>query len=332
MKNFWLELKKPILALAPMEGVTDTAFRTLCKEQGADVVYTEFMAAEAIIHSGQSVLKKLQYGESERPVVCQIFGTSPEAFAAAAKKVQELGYDGLDLNFGCPARKVVRRGAGVALLREPKYARELIESVLNTITIPLSVKVRSSIRKEAKDVAQTDERSTALDLAREIKDLPVSAMMIHGRNFEQGHSGEVDTAMIKAVKAEFPGLVLANGGITTPERAQAMLEQTGADGVGIARGTWGQPWIFQQTRQLLETGAYQPVSGEHVIKTIRRHAELLFASKEQRGLLEFRKHFGHYIKGFPGAAHLRSRAVRVETLHDVDQILDDLAHHRRELE
>lgn len=329
MANFWLQLKKPILALAPMEGVTDTAFRQLCREHGADVVYTEFMAAEAIIHGGASALKKLRYNETERPVVCQIFGTSPEAFTAAAKKVQELGFDGLDLNFGCPARKVVRRGAGVALLREPKYARQLIESVLDTITIPLSIKVRSSIRKESKDVRLTEERSTALDLAREIQDLPISAIMIHGRNFEQGHAGAVDTEMIKAVKAEFPGLVLANGGITTPNQAQAMLHQTGADGVGIARGTWGQPWIFQQTRQLLDTGAYDPVSGEQVIATIRRHAESLFASKAAHGLLEFRKHFGHYIKGFPGAAELRARAVRVETLEQVTSILDDIAHHRR---
>jgi tRNA-dihydrouridine synthase B len=329
MKNFWLTFKRPILALAPMEGVTDMAFRTLCHEQGADVVYTEFMAAEAIIHGGPSVLKKLRFSEQERPAVCQIFGTSPEAFAAAAKQVQDLGYDGLDLNFGCPARKVVRRGAGVALLREPSYARQLIEAVLGTITIPLSIKVRSSIRKEAKDVTQTEERSTALDLVRAIHDLPVSAIMIHGRNFEQGHSGEIDTAMIKAVKAEFPGLVLANGGITNPESAVAMLQATGADGVGIARGTWGQPWIFRQTRQLLETGSYDAVTGEHVLTAIRRHAELLFGSKDAHGLLEFRKHCGRYISGFPGAAALRARAVRVESLADVNALVDDLAHHRR---
>lgn len=297
------------------------AFRTLCREQGADVVYTEFMAAEAIIHGGESVLKKLRYDETERPVICQIFGTSPEAFAAAAKKVQALGYDGLDLNFGCPARKVVRRGAGVALLREPAYARQLIEATLDSITIPLSIKVRSSIRKEAKDVAHTEERSTALDLVRAIKDLPVTAIMIHGRNFEQGHAGAIDTAMIRSVKQEFPGLVLANGGITDPQSAVTMLQQTGADGVGIARGSWGQPWIFRQTREVLTTGTYRALSDEDMKQAITRHAELLFAAKEQHGLLEFRKHFGRYITGFRGAAELRSRAVRVNTIADVREIV-----------
>lgn len=320
--NFWLQLKKPILALAPMEGVTDVAFRTLCREQGADVVYTEFIAAEAIIHGGESVLKKMAHRDDERPVICQIFGKTPEAFSAAAQKVQAMGFDGLDLNFGCPARKVVSRGSGVALLREPQYARELIEAALEKITIPLSIKVRTSIRKESKDIAPgTQERSTALDLVEAIQGLPIAAIMVHGRQYEQGHQGEVDTAMIRAVKEKFPGLVLANGGVTHPERVKTILEETGADGVGIARGTWGQPWIFSQARQLLETGNYTPIEPEARAKIIRRHAELLFEYKQAHGLLEFRKHFGRYIVGFPGAAELRARAVRVETLADVDAVI-----------
>lgn len=329
MINFWLQLKKPILALAPMEGVTDLAFRTLCHEQGADVVYTEFVAAEAIIHGGKSVLAKLRHHDAERPVICQIFGTSPEAFAVAAEKVQAMGFDGIDLNFGCPARKVVGRGAGVALLREPSYARQLIEASLEKISIPLSIKVRSSIRKESKDVAHTNERSTALDLVKAIHDLPVRAIMVHGRGFEQGHQGDVDTAMIKAVKERFPGLVLANGGITTPEHVQSMLAETGADGVGIARGSWGQPWIFRQARQLLEQGSYDAVTQQHIADVIRRHATLLFEQKDAHGLLEFRKHFGRYIVGFPGAAALRARAVRVETLADVEGLITDIINRGR---
>ncbi len=324
--NFWLQLKKPILALAPMEGVTDVAFRTLCHEQGADVVYTEFMAAEAIAHGGPSVLKKMAYREDERPVVCQIFGKTPEAFAVAAQKVQALGFDGLDLNFGCPARKVVSHGSGVALLRQPQFARQLIEAALAKITIPLSIKIRSSIRKESKAVAHTDERSTALDLVEAIRDLPVAAMMVHGRGFEQGHRGDVDTAMIRAVKERFPGLVLANGGITTPERIKSMLAETGADGVGIARGSWGQPWIFSQARQFLDTGLYTPVEPQVVAKVIQRHAALLMEYKGQHGLLEFRKHLGRYISGFPGAAQWRAKAVRVETLVDVAAVINAVIH------
>ncbi len=312
-----------------MEGVTDVAFRTLCHEQGADVVYTEFIAAEAIIHGGESVLKKLRLHESERPVVCQIFGKTPESFALAAQKVQALGFDGLDLNFGCPARKVVGRGSGVALLREPQFARQLIEAALSTITIPLSIKVRSSIRKESKDIAPgMSERSTALDLVEAIHDLPISAIMVHGRQFEQGHQGDVDTAMIKAVKERFSGLVLANGGVTTPERVKSILEETGADGVGIARGSWGQPWIFRQARQYLLHQAYDPQTVEQTIAVIHRHAELSFEAKGDHGLIEFRKHFANYITGFPGAAAWRAKAVRVTTIADVHLITSGIVHRR----
>lgn len=320
--NFWLQLKKPILALAPMEGVTDSAFRTLCTEWGADVVYTEFMAAEAIIHAGPKFQKKLVFSESERPVICQIFGKDPVSFAEAAKRVEAAGYDGLDINFGCPARKVVGRGAGVALLRDPQYARQLIEAALQSITIPLSIKVRSSIRKESKDVnPNCTDRVTVLDFLDAIGDLPIQAIMVHGRGYEQGHKGEVDTDMIRQVKQRFHGLVLANGGIFTPERVVSMLEETGADGVGIARGSQGQPWIFQQARQLLTTGQYQHIDRAAMVKVILRHAQLLFETKGEHGLLEFRKHFASYIAGYPHASSLRAKAVRVTTLHDVEQIV-----------
>lgn len=328
--NFWLQLKKPILALAPMEGVTDVAFRTLCREQGADVVYTEFLPAEAIAHGALTVLKKMEHRDDERPVICQIFGKTPEAFTAAAIKVQAMGFDGLDLNFGCPARKVVNHGSGVALLREPQYARRLVEAALEKITIPLSIKVRTSIRKESKEFAPgTQERSTALDLVEAIQGLPIAAIMVHGRNYEQGHQGQIDTEMIRAVKEKFSGIVLANGGITKPEDVKTMLESTGADGVGIARGTWGQPWIFSQARQYLESGKYDAIEPQQLASVIRRHASLLMEYKDQRGLLEFRKHFARYITGFPGAAHLRAEAVRVESLEDVDRIINRIIHRER---
>lgn len=327
MTNFWTTLRKPILALAPMEGVTDVAFRTLCKEWGADVVYTEFLAAEAIVHAGPKFMRKMVRRDDERPVICQIFGRNPEAFALAAKKVEALGFDGLDINFGCPARKVVGHGAGVALLRDPQYARRLIEAALENITIPLSIKVRTSIRKEAKEVDPgCADRYTAVDFIEAMKDLPIQAVMVHGRGFEQGHQGDVDTDMIRQVKQKFNGLVLANGGVFTPERVASMLQETGADGVGIARGTWGQPWIFTQARQLLSAGRYEAVTPEQVSNVIRRHAELLFEYKGVQGLLEFRKHFGNYIKGFRGAAEWRARAVRVKTMADVETVIAAVVH------
>lgn len=329
--NFWLQLKKPILALAPMEGVTDSAFRLLCRRHGADVVYTEFMAAEAITHGAKKVLEKMRYAAEERPVICQIFGKSPAAFAAAAKTIEDLGFDGVDLNFGCPARKVVSHGAGVALLRDPQYARQLVAAALERISIPLSIKVRTSIRKESKDADPGNpERYTALNLIEAIQGLPVQAVMVHGRGYEQGHSGDIDTDMIRQVKAAFPGTVLANGGITSPAGAAEMLSRTGADGVGIARGAWGQPWIFRQSREFLTTGTFTPTTTDDIVNTIVEHATLLHDLKGAHGLLEFRKHFGYYLSGFPGAAEWRRRAVTVTTLADVTTLATAIGRHLKE--
>lgn len=323
--NFWLQLKKPILALAPMEGVTDRAYRLLCKEYGADVVYTEFMPADGIFHRARKVLEKMKRGDDERLVICQIFGKDPVKFADAAKFIEEAGFDGVDLNFGCPAKKVIGSGGGVALLRNPDHARRLVEAALEKISIPLSIKVRTSIRKERKEVSPGEpERYTALDLVESIKDLPVAAIMVHGRSFEQGHAGNVDTDMIRQVKEKFPGLVLANGGIQTPQDAKTMLDVTGVDGVGIARGSWGQPWIFRQTRELLETGQVTPISTEELQAAILRHASLLLEHKGPHGLIEFRKHFAHFISGRPGAAQMRAAAVRVSTLDDVRDLVTQL--------
>lgn len=323
--NFWLQLKKPILALAPMEGVNDSAFRQLCKENGADVVYTEFVAADAIAHNAKKMMARLRFDPTEQPVIAQIFGKNPDSFTIAAKAVERLGFAGLDINFGCPARKVVAHGSGVALFREPSFARQLIQRALDNVSIPVSIKIRTSIRKERQEIdPKNTEQITALDFLEAIHDLPISAIMVHGRSYEQGHQGDVDAAMIRQVKQRFKGIVLANGGIFTPERVVTMLAETGADGVGIARGSWGRPWIFQQSRQLLMDSQYQLPTPDYQAAAILEHAQLLFAEKGAHGLLEFRKHFAYYIAGFPGAAALRRRAVRVTTLADVESVVRDL--------
>lgn len=319
--NFWQTLKKPILALAPMEGVTDQAFRRICKDNGADVVYTEFISADALAYRGKTALRKMQFDENERPVICQIFGHDPQHFTAAAKMVEAAGFDGLDINFGCPARKVVGSGSGVAILRDPQFARQLIEAALSAVSIPVSIKVRTKIRKERKEIQPGAEYSTALDLVAAIRDLPVAAIMVHGRAFEAGHSGSVDTDMIRQVKEQFPGLVLANGGITKPHDVVDMLRETSADGVGIARGAWGQPWIFRQSRQLLDTGRVDALPFAEVLRTLRQHAQYAFETKGPHGLIEFRKHAANYIHGRPGAAALRRDAVQISTLDDVDRLI-----------
>ncbi len=306
-----------------MEGVTDEAFRVVCKRGGADVVYTEFVSSDAVAYGAPSVIAKLHHRAEEHPVVAQIFGKHPEAFAAAAKKIEQLGFDGLDINFGCPARKVVGSGSGVSLLRDPAYARTLVEAALGATSLPVSIKIRASIRKERVSVAPDDEtRVTAVDFLTELRDLPIAAVMVHGRTAEAGHGGEVDHALIKRVKGLFPGVVLANGGITSAHDAVAMLTATGADGVGIARGAWGHPTIFQETRSLL-TGHVAPATLSPAAAMIL-HAELAQETKGRRGLLELRKHLAKYITGFPGAAALRRQAVTVETVDDVRALIADI--------
>ncbi|MBI4090125.1 MAG: tRNA-dihydrouridine synthase [Candidatus Kerfeldbacteria bacterium] len=323
--NFWRELKRPILALAPMEGITDSAFRTVAKQQGADVVYTEFISSDAIDHGSTTALHKMDFQPAEQPVVCQIFGRDLAAFQRAARIVEDRGFAGLDINFGCPARKVVSHGSGVALMRDPAYCRRLIEAVLDVITIPLSIKVRVSIRTERPEVApDCPDVYTVLDLIEAIRDLPVAAIMVHGRSFERGFDGAVDTAMIQAVKQRFPGVVLANGGVRTPLDAVQMLSQTKADGVGIARGALGQPWIFQQTKAYLQRHPLNPVSWQTVTSIATEHAVAAVQHGGPRALVEFRKHLAWYMSGVPGAAAARRQLPGVNQVADVQALLATL--------
>ena len=255
----------------------------------------------------------MDFDPAEQPVICQIFGRDVNMFREAAKEIQARGFSGIDINFGCPAKKVVGSGSGVALLREPRFCRQLIEAILDVVTIPLSIKVRASIRKERREVQEGAERATALDLVREIKDLPIAAIMIHGRSYEGGFSGTIDVEMIRSVKAEFKGVVLANGGIQSPEDAVTMLKETGADGIGIARGAHGRPWIFRQTRELLNSGTYTTPTWDEIRAVALLLAHRIMARKGEHGVLELRKHLAWYVRGIPGAAALRHDLVRVNS-------------------
>lgn len=304
-----------------MEGITDSAFRLMARGFGAQVVYTEFISADAIERRSSSALAKLDFSPAEAPVVCQIFGRDPSAMARAATEIEGRGFSGIDINFGCPARKVVGHGAGVALMRRPAYARRLIESVLGAVSIPVSIKVRASIRRERREAApDCPDRYTALDLIGAINDLPVAAIMVHGRSFEQPLSANIEFDMIRMVKERFNGVVLANGGIKTPEDVRAMLEKTGADGVGIARGALGRPWIFRDIQSWLK---HQPVKDPQPAERqalIMEHAERA-ANKGRPAVVEFRKHLSWYIRGVRDAARFRSRLSSVNTLDDIRQVV-----------
>lgn len=311
MDNFWQKLKKPILALAPMAGVCDLAFRQMCKMGGADVLYNEFVSAEALIRDNEKTKKMLRFAESEHPIVCQLFGSSPQSLARASVVAGEMGFDGVDINFGCPAYKVVKNGGGVSLMREPARCAEIISAVCAVSPIPISIKLRASVGQDI----------TALDVLEVIKNLPVSAVMLHGRSYEQAFDGEPQWEIVAGARKIFGEILLANGGIDSGEKARQVLVVTGADGIGIARGAWGRPGIFDEIKKYLAGEVVEAKSREEIIKQMLRHGELALAHGGEYGLIELRKHLGWYVRGWPDAREIRSRLVQITSLTELREIL-----------
>ncbi len=337
MNNFWEKLPKPILALAPMAGVTDAAFRKMCKQGGADVIYTEFASADALVYESAKTKEMLNFENGERPVVVQIFGRKPEMFYKAVKTLETMGFDGIDINFGCPAYKVVKQGGGVKLMRNLRLCEELVQAACESTTLPISIKIRASIKadKEITDKIENSEESdclndiasnhntvTALDLVKKINHLPVKAIMIHGRSYEQPFDGEPNLNVIKEVRKIWSGILLANGGIYSPAKAQEVMQETGADGVGIARGSWGKPWLFKQIKQYIKTGKYDVLNWTEIKQVMLEHAKLTFETKGNYGLIELRKHLAWYVKGLDGAAALRAKLVHINNVDEVREILN----------
>lgn len=317
MKNFWTQLKPPIIALSPMAGVTDAAFRVMCKRFGADVIYTEFASANALVHGNQATRDMIAFTEEERPVVCQIFGSDPLMMGKAAGVLEQMGFDGVDINFGCPAYKVVKHGGGVCLMRNPKQVAEIVQAVCEGVKhIPVSIKMRGSIKSE-------DKTTTifARDVVNEIKELPVAAIMVHGRSYEKPFDGEPNVETIQEVVKLFSGVVLANGGIHSPEEAKKMIDATGAAGVGVARGAWGHPWIFKQIKDYLQTGTYAEVTHDEMKRYVIEHTERALATKGPHGIIELRKHLARYVRGFAGASSVRTALVHATTVEEVKAAL-----------
>ena len=307
MKNFWQKLKKPIYALAPMAGITDSAFRQICKSFGADIVYSEMISATAIVYNSQKTLELMKFDKKERPYVIQLFGSKPEHFAHAAEFItKKIKPDGLDINFGCPVKKVAKQGAGAVLMNDLKLARQIVASVLANTNLPVSIKCRSRVGE-----------ITAVDFLKAIKDLPVAAVMIHGRSLVQGHSGDVDWKIIKQARKYFSGVVLANGGVKDKKSADELLNKTGADGVGIGQGALGKPWLFSQ----LATHNSQLITKKLILETALRHASLAYKLKGGQGVIEMRKHLCWYVNGLKNSNELRRELVKVESLADVKKIL-----------
>lgn len=329
--NFWEKLKKrrrPILALAPLAGFTDSAFRQICKKYGADVLYSEMASAAALFYTlgrinnnktkgkeaGNKIfknqtLKLLKFNRAaEKYYVVQLFGSNPEHFALAARIISEkIKPDGIDINFGCPVKKVVSQKAGCGLMKDLKRSRAVVETVLANTSLPVSIKIRS----KAGDIS-------ADKFLKNISDLPVAAVMIHGRTQTQGFAGVPDWSAVKAARAYFKGVILANGGINDLAGAKKVLKASGADGLGLARGVLGRPWLFKE----IKTGKQIDLKPKTIFKIAVNHATLAAKLKGKAGLIELRKHLVWYVAGLPGAAKIRERLVKVESLKDVKNILE----------
>jgi tRNA-dihydrouridine synthase B len=328
MEDFWQKLKKPILALAPMAGITDSAFREICRKYGADVTYSEMASVSALYYKPKKTLELIRFNETERPYVIQLFGKDPTHFAKATEIITSQPAnqsnqktsstrkpDGIDINFGCPAKKVFGHGSGCALMSRVELAREIISAVCDKTDLPVSIKIRAGLKN-----------MTALEFIENTKDLPYSAVMIHGRTYEDGFLGKVDFGIISEIKKLIPEkIVLANGGINEPEQAVEVLQKyPNLDGLGIARGAWGRPFIFNEIKEILSSRGQRflpPTGGIYdfnkIKKIILEHAELIYADKGETGKFEMRKHLAWYVKGFPGAQELRRKLVMAESLEEI---------------
>ncbi|MFH0951100.1 MAG: tRNA-dihydrouridine synthase [bacterium] len=320
MNNFWLKLKKPIFALAPLAGVSDSPFRQMCKQFGAAVVYSEMASVTALVYNPVKTLGLLLATRSESPYVIQLFGSEPKHFAQAVelltdvKKVQALGLthyrlpQGFDINLGCPVPKVRKQTAGCALFSDLQLARQVIISTINSTDLPVSVKIRSR-------VGEID----CLQFLDYMSDLAIKAVMIHGRSLAQGFSGPVDYELIKQARDHFHGIILANGGVHNSEQAKLLLEQTQADGLGLARGTFGRPWLFEEVRK----GRTIVKTPEQIKRLMWQQAKLAQRYGQQSGtnFLEIRKHLGWYASGWSQAKSLRLALLQVQNLDDIRRVL-----------
>lgn len=309
--NFWTKEKKPIMALAPMAGYSNSAFRQLCHEYGATVLYSEMASVAALYYApdkkNNPTIDLLKFNKrKERPYVVQLFGSDPKHFAQAAKIITEVVKpDGLDINFGCPVAKVIKQGAGTKLFSDINRSREVIKAVLANTNLPLSIKIRT----EAFDV-------NFKDFLKNISDLNIAALMIHCRSLSGGFSATPNWKIVKEARKYFSGLILVNGGIVDRASLKEALTESGADGAGIARGACGNPWIFSGNK---------PSDFKEIFKVALKHAKLVSADK----LVEMRAHLPFYVAGLKEAAGLRSKLVKIESISDIKDIFNDYEKHAK---
>jgi nifR3 family TIM-barrel protein len=323
MKIGTIDLKERPVLLAPMEDVTDISFRLMCKRFGADVVYTEFVSSDALIRHVNKTKAKLTIDPEERPVAIQLYGKEVDAMVEAARLCEEANPDFIDLNFGCPVKKVANKGAGAGMLRNIPQMLHITREVVKAVRIPVTVKTR--LGWDTNDLIITE-------LAEQLQDCGIAALTIHGRTRSQMYTGNADWTLIGQVKNN-PRIhipIIGNGDITTPEKCNACFDQYGVDGVMIGRGSIGRPWIFREVKHFLLTGEKLPsepfdwylnVLKQQVLQSVER-------LDERRGILHIRRHLAAtpLFKGIPDFRPTRVAMLRAETVEQLFEILDHIAY------
>ena len=311
---------RPVL-LAPMEDVTDPAFRLMCKQFGADMVYTEFVSADALIRSVSKTEQKLNISDAERPVAIQIYGRDVDTMVQAAKIVEQARPDIIDLNFGCPVKRVAGKGAGAGMLQNIPLMLDITRSVVNAVKTPVTVKTRLGWDANSKII---------VTLAEQLQDCGIQALTIHGRTRAQMYTGEADWTLIGETKQN-PRIhipIIGNGDITNPQRAKECFDRYGVDAIMIGRASFGRPWIFKEVKHYLETGEeLPPLSAEWRLNVLRQEViDSVNLLDERRGILHVRRHLAAspLFKGIPNFRETRIRMLRAETQAELFQIFEEI--------